>query len=131
MAENRIPKQMVDFQRQLVEFQKQAFDSTFNALSALQDQQRELMSRLLEGAPALPNEMKQLLEEWGRAIDNGRDQFRDTVDRSFETVESYLERLAGEDEPQSSGKRTSGTTDRAPSAKGAGKAKPAKSSSGG
>ena len=130
MPENRIPKQMVEFQRQLVEFQKQAFDSTFNALSALQDQQRELMSRLLEGAPALPNEMKQLLDEWGRALDKGRDQFRDTVDRSFETVESYLERLAGEDEPQSA-ERTSDKTDSGPSAKGAAKAKPAKSSSGG
>ena len=96
MPESRVPKQIVEFQRQLVEFQKQAFDSTFNALSALQDQQRELMSRLLEGAPAVPGEMKQLLDEWTRALETGREQFRDTVDRSFETVESYLERLAGE-----------------------------------
>ena len=101
MPDNRIPKQMVEFQRQLVEFQKQAFDNTFTALSAIQDQQRELMARLLEGAPAVPGEMKQLLDEWGRAIESGREQFRDTVDRSFETVESYLERLAGEAEPSS------------------------------
>jgi hypothetical protein len=101
---------MVDLQRQLVEFQKQAFDSTFNALSALQDQQRELMSRLLESSPAVPGEMKQLLDEWGRALETGREQFRDTVDRSFETVESYLERLADEGEsaaPRSSGKTKS------------------------
>ena len=98
MADTRIPKQMVEFQRQLVEFQKTAFDSTFNALSALQDQQRALMSRLLDGSP-LPGELKELMEEWGRALETGRDQFRDTVDRSFETVESYLERLAGEDAP--------------------------------
>jgi hypothetical protein len=89
---------MVEFQRQFVEMQKQAFDSTFNALSALQDQQRELMSRLLESSPAVPGEMKQLVDEWARALENGREQFRDTVDRSFETVESYLERLAGEGE---------------------------------
>jgi hypothetical protein len=125
MPETKIPKQIVDFQRQLVEFQKQAFDSTFNALSALQDQQRELMSRLLEGAPALPSEMKQLLEEWGRALDTGRDQFRDTVDRSFETVESYLERLAGEDEP--AGAKTAA----GPSAKGAAKPKSGKPAGGG
>ncbi len=98
MPESRVPKQMVEIQRQLVEFQKQAFDSTFNALSALQDQQRELMSRLLEGSPAVPGEMKQLIDEWTRALESGRAQFRDTVDRSFETVESYLERLAGETE---------------------------------
>ena len=102
MAETRIPKQIVDFQRQLVEFQKTAFDSTFNALSALQDQQRELMSRLLEGSP-VPGELKQLMDEWGRALETGREQFRDTVDRSFETVESYLERLAGENEPPAGG----------------------------
>ena len=100
MAESRIPKQMLEFQRQLVEFQKTAFDSTFNALSALQDQQRELMSRLLESSP-IPSELKQLMDEWGRALETGREQFRDSVDRSFETVESYLERLAGEDEPSS------------------------------
>ncbi|HEX2463368.1 MAG TPA: hypothetical protein VHR17_02010 [Thermoanaerobaculia bacterium] len=98
MAEPKIPKQMVEFQRNLVEFQKQAFESTFNAFSAMQDQQRELMSRMLEGSPAVPGEMKQLLDEWARALETGREQFRDTVDRSFETVESYLERLAGEDE---------------------------------
>lgn len=110
MAESRVPKQIVEFQRQIVEFQKQAFDSTFNALSALQDQQRELMSRLLEGAPAVPGEMKQLLDEWTRAVETGREQFRDTVDRSFETVESYLERLAGEGESPSGGGETRSTT---------------------
>ncbi|HVR29882.1 MAG TPA: hypothetical protein VMS86_10165 [Thermoanaerobaculia bacterium] len=107
MAEARIPRQMVEFQRQLVEFQKTAFDSTFNALSALQDQQRELMSRLLEGSP-IPSELKQLMEEWERALEIGREQFRDTVDRSFETVESYLERLAGEAEPSSGSAAESG-----------------------
>jgi hypothetical protein len=112
---------MVEFQRQLVEFQKQAFDNTFNALSAIQDQQRELVSRLLESAPAVPGEMKQLMEEWGRALETGREQFRDTVDRSFETVESYLERLAGEGEP-SSAAGGGGSA-----AKGAAKAKPSKS----
>ena len=121
MPESRIPKQFVEFQRQLVEFQKQAFDSTFNALSALQDQQRELMSRLLDGTTAVPSEMKQLLDEWGQALETGRDQFRDTVDRSFETVESYLERLAGEDEP------SGGQSEPRSSAKGASKAKPRKS----
>ena len=109
MPESRVPKQIVEFQRQLVEFQKQAFDSTFNALSALQDQQRELMSRLLEGAPAVPGEMKQLLDEWTRAVETGREQFRDTVDRSFETVESYLERLAGEGEGATGGGETRST----------------------
>jgi hypothetical protein len=99
MPDSKVPKQFVEFQRQLVELQKQAFDSTFNALSAMQDQQRALMSRLIEGAPAVPGEMKQLMDEWGKALENGREQFRDSVDRSFETVESYLERLAGEDAP--------------------------------
>ena len=126
MAESRIPKQIVEFQRQMVEFQKQAFDNTFNALSAIQDQQRELMSRLLEGAPAVPGEMKQLLDEWGRAIETGREQFRDTVDKSFETVESYLERLAGDAEP-AGGAGESGGGAKAPGAKGTGKAKSGKS----
>ena len=103
MPDSRVPKQLVELQRQLVELQKQAFDSTFNALSAMQDQQRALMSRLIDGAPAVPGEMKELMDEWAKAIENGREQFRDTVDRSFETVESYLERLAGEDAPSSGG----------------------------
>ena len=111
---------MVEFQRQLVEFQKQAFDSTFNALSALQDQQRELTSRLIEGAPAVPAELKQLLDQWGDALETGREQFRDTVDRSFETVESYLERLAGEAEP------AGGESESGAGAKGAAEARPGK-----
>jgi hypothetical protein len=103
MPEPRVPRQMLEFQRNLVELQKRAFDSTFNAISALQDQQRELMSRLLEGAPAVPSEMKQLLDEWANALESGREQFRETVDRSFESVESYLDRLAGGEEGTSSG----------------------------
>ncbi len=52
--------------------------------------------------------MKQLLDEWARALETGREQFRDTVDRSFETVESYLERLAGEARaPRAAAKRGS------------------------
>jgi len=103
MPDPRIPKQIVELQRNLLEFQKQAFDSTFNALSALQDQQRELMTRLLDGAPAVPGEMRQLLDEWGRALETGREQFKDTVDRSFETVETYLDRIAGDTEGGSGG----------------------------
>jgi hypothetical protein len=101
MPDAKVPKQLVEFQRQLVELQKQAFDSTFNALSAMQDQQRALMSRLIEGAPAVPGEMKELIDQWAHALESGREQFRDTVDRSFETVETYLERLAGDDAPAS------------------------------
>ena len=101
MPDAKVPKQLVEFQRQLVELQKQAFDSTFNALSAMQDQQRALMSRLIEGAPAVPGEMKELIDQWAQALESGREQFRDTVDRSFETVETYLERLAGDGTPSS------------------------------
>jgi hypothetical protein len=111
MPESRIPKQVLELQRQFVSFQKQAFDSTFNALSAFQDQQRELMSRFLESAPAVPAEMRELVDEWARALETGREQFRESVDKSFETVESYLERLAGEGEAPSSGAaaKSSGT----------------------
>jgi hypothetical protein len=109
MPDARIPKQIVELQRNLLEFQKQAFDSTFNALSALQDQQRELMTRLLDGAPAVPGEMRQLLDEWASALETGREQFRDTVDRSFETVESYLQRLSGEAGEGGSGGGTKGS----------------------
>lgn len=103
MPDPKIPRQIVELQRNLLEFQKQAFDSTFNALSALQDQQRELMTRLLDGAPAVPGEMRELLDQWAHALETGREQFKDTVDRSFETVETYLERIAGEPEGGSGG----------------------------
>jgi len=120
MPDAKVPKQLVEFQRQLVELQKQAFDSTFNALSAMQDQQRALMSRLIEGAPAVPGEMKELIDQWAQALESGREQFRDTVDRSFETVETYLERLAGDDAPSSGDSGSPGKAKGAPSgAKGA------------
>lgn len=116
---SRLPRQVLDLQRQVVEFQKAAFDNTFNALTALQDQQQDLVLRLVEESPRVPGELKEMLEEWQEALKSGREQFRDSIDRSFETIESYLERLATETE----GTGRAGEREAAPSAKGAKTAK--------
>lgn len=95
MADNPLARQLLDFQKQVVEFQKSAFDNTFDAMVALQDQQRELMNRLVEQAPGLPAEAKEAIESWAESLTRARDEFKTTTDRSFELLERYLDRLEG------------------------------------
>jgi len=95
MATNPFTRQLVDFQKQVAEFQKSAFDSTFNAIVALQDQQRELLDRLVDQSSAIPAEAKEALEAWTDSLNRARDDFKSASDKSWELFERYLDRLKG------------------------------------
>lgn len=102
MSENRsiVPKQLVDFQKQLLEFQKSAFDNTFNVLETMQEQQEELITRLIEQAPALPEEGREALKTWVASYRKGREEFRLSADKSFDLLQQYFDRISGSSEPE-------------------------------
>ena len=95
MAEGmpQVPKQMLEFQKRLVKLQKSAFDNTFKAIEAFQDQQAKLIGDLVEQAPNLPEEARQALRQWDDSYKQGRNQFRESMDKSFDLLESYFDRL--------------------------------------
>lgn len=89
---------VIGVQRRLVEFQKALIEGTIDGVVAFQDQQEQLINNILDRSSVIPEEGKDLVTEWIDTFKKGRDDFKATVDKSFELVDSYLDRLAGEGE---------------------------------
>lgn len=96
-------KGLMGFQKQIIEFQKAAFDSTFDAVVAIQDQQEQFFSDLLERSNNVPEEGKELVSEWIETFRRSREDFKTAADKSYELIEHFLERSETDDEAESEG----------------------------
>lgn len=76
--------------KQVIDFQKNTFDNSFKAMASLQKQGEGILGVFLEQATWLPDEGKKAVTEWISAYENGRDSFRESVEKSFEKVEAYF-----------------------------------------
>ena len=95
----QIPSTVIDFQRRVLEFQRSAFTNAFEMAVRLQDQRRDVVERWIDRIPSLPAESKELLEAWNEAAQRGRENFRATVDKSFDLVDGYYARLSSAEKP--------------------------------
>ena len=89
----QIPSVVIDFQRRVLEFQRSAFTNAFEMTTRLEEQRRDVLERWIDRIPNLPAEGKALFEAWSDAQQRGRETFRATVDKSFDLVEGYYDRL--------------------------------------
>ena len=80
---------MENFAKQMIEFQKATFDNSFNAAVMLQDQAEQLFNTSIEQAGWLPEEGKQMVDEWVRICKTGREGFKNAVDESFDKLAEY------------------------------------------
>ena len=92
----QVPTAVIDFQRRFLEFQRSAFTNAFEVAVRLQDRRRDVVERWIDRAPNLPAESKELFQAWNEAADRGRETFRATIDKSFDLIDGYYERLATE-----------------------------------
>jgi hypothetical protein len=92
-----IPTSVIDFQRRVLELQRSAFTNAFETVVRLQHQRRDLIERWIDRVPSLPAESKELFEAWSEAADRGRETFRATVEKSFDLVDGYYQRLGSAD----------------------------------
>lgn len=81
-----------------IDFQKTTFDNSLRLLGVLQDQTDKALHQLLGSVPYLPKEGRKVVEEWMRAVRRNRDEFRKAMDRSFDLISHYLERVQSEEE---------------------------------
>jgi hypothetical protein len=81
------PKQMT---KQVIEFNKKAFDNTFDAMTALQDQVEKVMRMFLDQSPWFPEEGKKVIGEWVKAYQKGRNDFKEAVDTNYKKVEAFF-----------------------------------------
>lgn len=76
--------------KQMLDFQKKAFDSSFEAMSLLQEQSERMVNVFLEQAAWLPEDGKKAVNTWIGAYKEGRDNFREATDKNFEKIEDYF-----------------------------------------
>ncbi len=69
---------------------RSAFESGFNALAALQDQDEHVMNDFLEKAAWVPQEGKDAIIEWFGVCRMGRRVVKDAVNDGYKKVEAFL-----------------------------------------
>ena len=83
METGKIAKQMIDFQ-------KTAFDNTFSAMVALQDQTEKMVNLSIDQSAWLPEDGKKAINQWTAACKKGRDDFKKFVDDNFSKAEGFF-----------------------------------------
>jgi polyhydroxyalkanoate synthesis regulator phasin len=78
--------------KQMIEFNKTAFDNSFAAMAALQDQTEKLVMSFLDKAVWFPEEGKKTISDWVQSYKKGRDDFKSAADDSFRKVTEYFAR---------------------------------------
>lgn len=78
--------------RQMMEFNKTAFDNSFSAMSALQDQTEKLVLSFLDKAAWFPGEGKKAINDWVLSYKKGREDFKASADESYKKVADYFAR---------------------------------------
>lgn len=72
--------------KQLMEFNKTAFDNSFSAMSAIQDQTESLVLSFLEKAAWFPEEGKKAIGDWILSYKKGREDFKAAADQNYRKV---------------------------------------------
>ena len=80
----------------LVKLQHSLFDRSFKALARLEKYSDKLVKRHIQGAQWMPNEGKDIVKEWSQMLNDGRVDFQKTVDKSYDLLKGYLERIREE-----------------------------------
>jgi uncharacterized coiled-coil DUF342 family protein len=85
------PKQIA---KQMIEFNKTAFDNSFSAMSALQDQTENLVFGFLDKAAWFPEEGKKVINDWVGGYKKGREDMKSAADESYKKVAEYFAQAA-------------------------------------
>ncbi|MFO7570258.1 MAG: hypothetical protein R6W75_10720 [Smithellaceae bacterium] len=80
--------------KQMIEFNKTAFDNSFSAMSALQDQTEKLILSFLDKAAWFPQEGKTVINDWVASYKKGRVDFKSAADESYKKVADYFAQAA-------------------------------------
>jgi hypothetical protein len=76
--------------KQMIDFNKATFDNSFSAMVLLQEQTEKMVNAFLEQATWLPEDGKKVLNDWVATYKAGREQFKRSIDDSFQKVETYF-----------------------------------------
>ena len=81
------PKQMA---KQVVDFNKKAFDASFEAMAAMQEQTEKMVSTMMQQTQFFPDEGKKLITDWLKTYKKGREEFKAAADENFKKVDAFF-----------------------------------------
>ena len=77
----------------IVELNKATFDGTAKIVTSVQEKTEDRFVKVVADASWMPKEGRKVIVEWVRMMRRGRNDFRKTVDASFDLVHDYIERV--------------------------------------
>ena len=80
----------------LVDFQQKTFDGTFKLIKQFQSHSEKAVKDMAHKAEWMPEEGKEVVDEWVNTLRRGSAEFQKVVDKSFDLFENYLERVKEE-----------------------------------
>jgi len=99
----------------MVKLQRSTFDRAFKILSQVQKRSDKLLKDHIEDASWMPAEGSEVVKEWSRTLNDGRAEFQKTVDKSYDLLRAYFERLEKSAKPIS--KRANASAKKRPAGK--------------
>ena len=90
----KIPQRAIELQSNMLERQKAAFGRSFEFVSGLQERQEDVVNDLLGRTDLIPGEITELAKLWTETNRAMRESYRDSVDRSFDLAEQWVQGLA-------------------------------------
>ena len=90
-----VPSSIIDLQKRVVNGQRALFDTTFSAVSAMQDNQAKAWNAVLERAPFVPEQAREIAQAWSANRSAARESYKAVVDQSFTLYEEWVDGLGG------------------------------------
>jgi len=81
------PKQIA---KQMVDFNKKAFDASFEAMAAMQEQTEKMVSTMMQQTQFFPDEGKKLITDWLKTYKKGREEFKAAANENFKKVDAFF-----------------------------------------
>jgi hypothetical protein len=76
--------------KQMVELNKTSFESSFETMNKIYEQNKEMAETFLSQASWIPDEGKTAYYNWLRSIHSGAEDFKKMVDDNYGKVESFF-----------------------------------------
>lgn len=78
--------------KQMIQFNKTAFDSSFNTMNMVYEQNEKMVETFLAQTPGVPEEGKKAIKDWISAYRKGCNDFKKLVDDNYRKVEESFEK---------------------------------------
>ncbi len=82
--------EMKNIAKQMIDFNKAAIDNSLNAMAMVQEQIEKMTDTFMSQTPAIPEEGKKAVNDWMKAYQTGREQFKKSLDENYGKVEDLF-----------------------------------------